>query len=67
MFRWLCTFVIVFRLLSSNNYSSSFLLATHESAGNLDLFLPNAIALAIILIAKSPAMHKVRILGINKD
>ncbi|CEO98093.1 ORMDL family [Plasmodiophora brassicae] len=44
-----------------------FLLASYESGWNVDLVVANTISLAIILIAKSPYMHRVRILGINKD
>eukprot|EP00245_Coleochaete_scutata_P006784 TRINITY_DN21569_c0_g1_i1.p1 TRINITY_DN21569_c0_g1~~TRINITY_DN21569_c0_g1_i1.p1 ORF type:complete len:182 (+),score=26.56 TRINITY_DN21569_c0_g1_i1:147-692(+) len=43
-----------------------YLLATHEDFDH-PIFIVNTITVAILLIAKLPSMHKVRILGINAD
>ena len=60
-------FGVVSCVTDFSHWFTRFLIASHESDWNADLLLPNTIALAISLIAKSPLMHKVRILGINKD
>jgi hypothetical protein len=44
-----------------------FLLSVHCSHFTLSLFTINFLACLILTIAKLPAMHKVRILGINKN
>ncbi|KAI3661024.1 hypothetical protein MP638_004059 [Amoeboaphelidium occidentale] len=43
-----------------------FLLSTHYTNYDLTLFCINLIPLVIVLIGKLPAMHRVRLFGINK-
>lgn len=43
-----------------------FLWASYDTQWEVDALALDFIALAIVLIGKSPFMHKVRILGINK-
>ena len=43
-----------------------FIITTHSAgAENLVLFVPNLVALSILLISKMPAMHGVRLFGVN--
>jgi len=44
-----------------------FLWAEYESGWQVEMLVINSIALAILLIGKSPYMHRVRILGINSS
>ena len=44
-----------------------FLISVHYSHFSLRLFVVNFLACLILVIAKLPNMHKVRILGINRD
>ncbi|KAJ3150304.1 hypothetical protein HDU86_006695 [Geranomyces michiganensis] len=44
-----------------------FLLSTHYTHYDLTTFAINLASLLVVLIAKLPAMHKVRIFGINKS
>jgi hypothetical protein len=44
----------------------SFLMSAHYSHYNATLFAVNLVPLIIVLIAKLPAMHRVRFFGINK-
>jgi hypothetical protein len=44
-----------------------FLLSVHFSHFTISLFFINFLACLVVIIAKLPIMHKVRILGINKD
>jgi len=44
-----------------------FLWAEYDTNWEVELLVLNSIALAIILIGKSPYMHRVRILGINEN
>jgi hypothetical protein len=43
-----------------------FLLSTHYTHYDDTLFLVNFVPLVIVLIAKLPALHRVRFFGINK-
>lgn len=43
-----------------------FLLSTHYTRYDSTLFMVNVIPLMIVLIAKLPALHRVRFFGINK-
>lgn len=43
-----------------------FLLSTHYSRYDLQTFAINLIVICIQIFAKLPAMHKVRIFGINR-
>jgi len=43
-----------------------FLLSTHYSHYDITLFTVNFISLLVILIAKLPQLHRVRLFGINK-
>lgn len=44
----------------------TFLISTHYTHYDAALFLINLIPLIVVLIAKLPALHRVRIFGINK-
>ena len=49
-----------------NEPNTRFLLSTHYTHYDFPTFMINLTSLIIVLIAKLPAMHKVRIFGINK-
>ncbi|KAJ3300462.1 hypothetical protein HK104_000047 [Borealophlyctis nickersoniae] len=44
-----------------------FLLSTHYTHYDLPTFMINLASLIVVLIAKLPVMHKVRLFGINKE
>ncbi|KAJ3025294.1 hypothetical protein HDV00_012797 [Rhizophlyctis rosea] len=44
-----------------------FLLSTHYTHYDFPTFMVNLTSLIIVLVAKLPAMHKVRLFGINKE
>ncbi|KAI8820467.1 ORMDL family [Fimicolochytrium jonesii] len=44
-----------------------FLISTHYSHYDFPTFMVNLTSVIVVLIAKLPAMHKVRIFGINKS
>jgi hypothetical protein len=46
--------------------SFRFLLSAHYSHYDVTLFTINFVSLVVILIAKLPQLHRVRIFGINK-
>lgn len=43
-----------------------FLLSTHYSHYDVTLFTVNIVSLLVILVAKLPQLHRVRLFGINK-
>lgn len=55
------------RLISlSLSLSCRFLLSAHYSHYDITLFTINIVSLLVVLIAKLPQLHRVRIFGINK-
>jgi hypothetical protein len=44
-----------------------FLVSTHFTHYDSSLFMVNLCSLLVVLVAKLPSMHKVRIFGLNKD
>ncbi|KAJ3015533.1 hypothetical protein HKX48_004558 [Thoreauomyces humboldtii] len=44
-----------------------FLISTHYTHYDVPTFIVNLTSLLVVLVAKLPAMHKVRIFGINKS
>lgn len=47
-------------------FACSFLLSTHYTHYDMWTFAINFSVLLVVLVAKLPAMHKVRVFGINK-
>lgn len=65
-----CTHAVkLFKFLHSLNFCTSFryLIASHTTDYQHPMLFFNTLAVMVLVIAKFPNMHKVRIFGINAD